>query len=288
ARQRIDTAGEAAQIRLTPVTGPDGWMADGSDITYVDVEVVDENGNICPLDYDRIDFEVTGPAVMLGGYNSGIKDLNHSNNYVYAECGTNRIFLRSTREAGEISITAKRAGVQNTTIKLNTKTVTADNGLTTVMPQTRAQGLSPEPPKTESAITPMLKLAEPFKVQFGVNTGVMKAAESTRQMVVIVADGVELTADAYKMQGVYGDIEAVLKAMEIEYSRTGETLKASYRGNTIETTVKNSEMIVNGEPSIINDWPEVIDGVLYAEISAIASNLGLNVKESEGRYEIWK
>ena len=288
ARQRIDTAGEPAQIRLTPVTGPEGWLADGADIAYVDVEVVDENGNVCPLDYDRIDFEVTGPAVMLGGYNSGVKDLNHSNNYVYAECGTNRIFLRSTRETGEIAITAKHAGVQNTTIKLNTKDFAADNGLTTVMPQTRAQGISPEPPKAETAATPMQKLAQMFKVKFGVNTGIIKAQESTRQTIVIVADGVELDADAYKMQGVYGDIEAVLKALGIDYTYEGETLKASYNGNTIETTVKNSEMIVNGEPSIINDWPEIIDGVLYAEISAIASNLGLNVKESEGRYEIWK
>ncbi|MBQ9600332.1 MAG: DUF4982 domain-containing protein, partial [Clostridia bacterium] len=133
-RQRIDTALETAQIRLTPVTGPEGWLADGEDIAYVDVEVMDENGNVCPLDYDRIDFEVSGNAVMLGGYNSGIKDLNHSNNYVYAECGTNRIFLRSTREAGDITITAKRAGLQNTTIKLTTKEFKAENGLTTVMP----------------------------------------------------------------------------------------------------------------------------------------------------------
>ena len=288
ARQRIDTVGEAAQIRLTPVTGPEGWYADGADVAYVDVEVVDENGNVCPLDYDRIDFEVTGPAVMLGGYNSGIKDLNHSNNYVYAECGTNRIFLRSMREAGEVTITAKRAGLQNTTIKLNTKDFAADSGLTTVMPQTRAQGLSPEPPKAENAATPMQKLAKVFKIKFGINTGVMKAQESARQTVVIVADGTELDADAYKMQGVYGDIEAVLKALGIDYTYEGETLTASYNGNTISTTVKNSEMIVNGEPSIINDWPEVIDGRLYAEISAIASNLGLNVKESEGRYEIWK
>ncbi len=287
-RQRIDTAGEPAQIRLTPVTGPEGWLADGADIAYVDVEVVDENGNVCPLDYDRIDFEVTGNAVMLGGYNSGIKDLNHSNNYVYAECGTNRVFLRSTREAGEVTVTAKRAGLQNVSVKLNTKDFAATDGLTTTMPQTRPQGISAEPPKTETAAAPMQRLAKTFKVMFGVNTGVKQAQTSEKKTVVIVADGKELDADAYKMEGVYGDIGAVLDALGVDYKIDGETLKASYNGNTIETTVKHSEMIVNGEPSIINDWPEIIDGVFYAEISAVASNLGLNVKESEGRYEIWK
>ena len=131
-------------------------------------------------------------------------------------------------------------------------------------------------------------LAETFKVKFGINTGVADTKTSERKTVIISADGIDIDADAYKMQGVYGDIEAVLKALGIDYSYDGETLKASYNENSIETTIRSSEMIVNGEPSIINDWPEVIDDVLYAEISAIASNLGLNVKESEGRYEIWK
>lgn len=287
-RQRIDTVGEPAQIRLTPVTGPQGWLADGADIAYIDVEVVDENGNVCPLDYDRIDFEVSGNAVMLGGYNSGVKDLNHSNNYVYAECGTNRIFLRSTRDAGDITVTAKRAGMQNTTVKLSTREFTAENGLTTLMPQTRAQGISAEPPKAETAQTPMQRLAKTFKVIFGTNTGVFKAQTSAKKTVVIVIDNKETDIDAYKMQGVYGEAEAVLKALGIDYSFDGTTLKASYNGNTIETSVKNSEMLVNGEPSIINDWCEMIDGKLYGEISAIAANLGLNVRESEGRYEIWR
>ncbi|MBQ3462955.1 MAG: hypothetical protein IJH36_07555, partial [Clostridia bacterium] len=59
-------------------------------------------------------------------------------------------------------------------------------------------------------------------------------------------------------------------------------------GNAIETAIKSSEMTVNGEPSIINDWCEMVDGKLYGEISAIAANLGLNVRETEGKYEIWK
>ena len=290
ARHRIDTAGEAARLTLTPVTGPDGLLADGEDIAYIDVEAVDENGNICPLDYDRIDFEVTGPAVMLGGYNSGVKDLGHPNNYVYAECGTNRIFLRSTREAGDIIVTAKRAGLQSTSVTIASKPFDVDkNGLTKKMPQTREAGLSPEPPKAEAVYAPMQKLAQRTRLLWGVNTE-FRAAEEKKDGITIVADGKELDADAYRMVGVYGEILPVLDALGIEYNydEAAQTLRASYNGNEIATTVKSSEMIINGEPSILNDWPEIIDGRLYAEISMIAPNLGLNVKESEGRYEIWK
>ena len=286
ARHRIDTAGDAAQIRLTPVTGPEGLLADGADIVYIDVEVTDENGNICPLDYDRIDFEVSGPAEMLGGYNSGTKDLNHSNNYVYAECGTNRIFLRAGREAGEITVTAKRAGMQSSTVKI--KSVPVEGGLTTKMPQVREKGASPEPQKTKTVSEPMKRLAGVFKVNFGVNTAVTSRQDNSDKTVKIFVNGSETDVYAYKMVGVYGEIEKVLDALDIEYTYDGKTLTAKYNNNTIATSIENSEMLVNGEPSIINDWPQIIDGRLYAEISAIAANLGLNVKESEGKYEIWK
>lgn len=290
ARHRIDTVGEPARVVLTPVTGPEGLYADGEDIAYIDVEVVDENGQVCPLDYERIDFEVTGPAVMLGGYNSGVKDLGHSNNYVYSECGVNRIFLRATREAGEITVTAKRAGLQNVTVKLSSIPFSTDeNGLTVKMPQTRQQGLQPEPPKADAAYPPMQRLSKLFTVIPGTNTET-RIAEKRDTAITIAVNGETVEADAYRMVGVYGEILPVLDALGISYSYDDHagTLTAEYNGVTIETAVRSSEMKINDEPSIVNDWPEVIDGRLYAEISMIAPNLGLKTTEAEGRYEIWK
>ncbi len=287
ARHRIDTAGEPARIRLTPVTGPEGLLADGEDIAYIDVEVVDADGNICPLDYERIDFEITGAAELLGGYNSGVKDLGHSNNYVYSECGTNRIFIRASREAGDITVTAKRAGMQNATVKLTSKAFETENGLTRKMPQSRGQGLGAEPPKPAAVYEPMQRLASPFTLIRGVNTE-SRAAKAEDKGIRLVVNGKELSADAYRMVGVYGEILPVLDALGISYTFNEGTLKAEYNGVAIETTVKNSEMKINGEPSIVNDWPEIRDGKLYAEISMIAPVLGLNVKDSEGRYEIWR
>ena len=74
AQDEIETAGEAKAIKLTPHAGPNGLQADGSDVAFFDVEVVDAQGRRCPTDEARVDFKVDGPAIWRGGYNSGKPD----------------------------------------------------------------------------------------------------------------------------------------------------------------------------------------------------------------------
>ena len=71
AQEEIQTAGEAKALKLTAHTGPNGLQADGSDVAFFDVEVVDAQGRRCPTDEARVDFKVDGPAIWRGGYNSG-------------------------------------------------------------------------------------------------------------------------------------------------------------------------------------------------------------------------
>ncbi len=110
AEQTLETAGPAKSIKLTPITGPGGLHADGGDVVLVDVEVVDTQGRRCPTDEARIDFDITGPAIWRGGYNSGIVD-STNNKYLSTECGINRISIRSTTTPGTITLTAKREGL---------------------------------------------------------------------------------------------------------------------------------------------------------------------------------
>jgi len=113
-RDRIESAGPAATIRLTPVTGPSGFFADGADIAFFDVAIVDAEGRVCPCDSRRIDFTLEGPAVFLGGYNSGKfgdESVIHKD-YVFAECGVNRVFVRAERKAGKITLRARSEAVE--------------------------------------------------------------------------------------------------------------------------------------------------------------------------------
>ena len=128
------TVGEPVAIKLTPIIGPQGWLADGSDVALIDVEVVDKDGNRCPLDKGRIDFTFSGAGIWRGGYNSG-KENTTNNLYLDTESGINRVAIRSLLKAGKIKITAIRQGLSPASIELASQKVKFKNGLSLKMPQ---------------------------------------------------------------------------------------------------------------------------------------------------------
>lgn len=61
AEKIIKTAGEPAQIRLTPDRDAIGRGCD--DLGFVTVEVLDKDGNLCPNAMNKVNFEVTGGTI---------------------------------------------------------------------------------------------------------------------------------------------------------------------------------------------------------------------------------
>ncbi|WP_418262584.1 glycoside hydrolase family 2 protein [Flavobacterium faecale] len=131
--QSKKTVGEPVAIKLTSMTGPKGWRADGSDIALIDFEVVDKDGNRCPLDHDRVDFTISGPGIWRGGYNSG-KEKSTNNLYLDTECGINRVAIRSLLKAGTVKITATRKGLKPASITIQSNAIALKDGLTTELP----------------------------------------------------------------------------------------------------------------------------------------------------------
>lgn len=128
ARHEIETAGDAKRLKLTPHTGPDGLLADGSDVVFYDVEVVDAAGRRCPTDEARVDFKLEGPATWRGGYNSG-KAGSVNNLWLDTECGINRVAIRSTMNPGSITLAATRTGLEPATVEIKSKPVKISSGL---------------------------------------------------------------------------------------------------------------------------------------------------------------
>jgi beta-galactosidase len=120
AQEEIETAGEAKGLKLTPYVGPSGLLADGSDVAFFDVEVVDAQGRRCPTDEGRVDFKLAGPAIWRGGYNSG-KPHSVNNLWLDTECGINRVAVRSTSTPGTITLLASRSGLEPTTCRIQSK-----------------------------------------------------------------------------------------------------------------------------------------------------------------------
>lgn len=145
ARHEVVTAGPAVALKLTPLTGPTGLLADGSDAVVFDVEAVDADGNRCPTFIERCDFSVEGPGVWRGGYNSGkIKSTN--NEYLDLEAGINRVIVRSTRTPGTITLKASSKGLKPTSCKVEALPVDIADGMTSALPPIPEQGtLTPLP-----------------------------------------------------------------------------------------------------------------------------------------------
>ncbi|MFA9190843.1 sugar-binding domain-containing protein [Flavobacterium sp. FZUC8N2.13] len=127
------TSGAPFAIQLTPYTSTEGLLANANDIALIDVEVVDKNGNRCVVDNSLIEFTLNGNATWLGGIAQG------PDNYILSqklpvENGVNRIMIRSTLKAGEISVSAKFKGLQSAKVKLESKPFLSKNGLAELLP----------------------------------------------------------------------------------------------------------------------------------------------------------
>jgi beta-galactosidase len=128
---QIATAGKPYRIKMSALHGPKGLMADGADCALVQVEVVDENGMLCPLAHNTINFDISGPVEWRGGIAQG------TDNYVLSKslpvvCGTNRVLLRSTTQAGTIKVKASSDGLKDAELTLTSSAIETKGGLSLV------------------------------------------------------------------------------------------------------------------------------------------------------------
>ncbi len=131
--QSKHTVGPAVRLKLTPLLGPDGLQASGSDIALLDVEAVDARGERCPTFQQRVNFEITGPGVWRGGYNSGMTN-SINNKFLMLECGINRVAIRSTTESGVITVTVHGLQLQPATLSINSEKFEVTSGYALQMP----------------------------------------------------------------------------------------------------------------------------------------------------------
>ena len=132
-RASLKTAGKPDRIKMTPIANPAGMFADGHDLMLMQVEVVDAEGNRCPLANDQVEFTLEGPAEWRGGIAQG------ADNYALAtslpvECGVTRVLVRSTTEPGEIALTAEIKGLPRETVTWTTQPVEVTDGLSKHFP----------------------------------------------------------------------------------------------------------------------------------------------------------
>lgn len=82
--------------------------ADGQDITHVEMQLTDENGTPVYLADNAIEVSIEGPGEIIGLESGNVRDLQpYSSHTRKAYNGKLVAFIRSTKEKGQIKVTAK-------------------------------------------------------------------------------------------------------------------------------------------------------------------------------------
>lgn len=144
ARHAIKSFDGDGKVETAVMTGPQGWLADGSDIAMVDFRLVDANGTVHPFASDKISFELSfepdkhtatsnfklstsNTPVFMGGWNSGVfgEASPIGKDFVNLECGMARVFVKAGRTPGKVTLKWSVAN-SNQTIKQSKK---SNNGV---------------------------------------------------------------------------------------------------------------------------------------------------------------
>ena len=114
----LSTAGEPCQIRLT--ADKSTFLADGQDLIYVTVEILDRNGLVCPDAAIPLTATVKGAGSLLSFASADLKDTSV---YTDAHCTTWKsralLAVRSSAKSGSVSVTVKGDGLSQSQLNLN-------------------------------------------------------------------------------------------------------------------------------------------------------------------------
>ena len=115
----LHTAGKPAKIVLTP--DRDNILANSRDLSYVEVSVVDKDGNIVPDANNLITFDVSGEGKIIGvgsGDQQSHEDYKSNKRKVYN--GKCLLVVQSRNKSGQIRIMATSPGLISSSISLIT------------------------------------------------------------------------------------------------------------------------------------------------------------------------
>ena len=116
----LRTSGTPSSIRLT--TQEQSIKADGQDLAFVVVEVLDKNGNIVSDATNEIEFSVHGAGTLEA---TGSADLKDEKSYMAsvrkAWKGRAIAVIRSTKQKGKVTLKAVSKGLSSDTIIIKAK-----------------------------------------------------------------------------------------------------------------------------------------------------------------------
>ena len=102
----LKTAGEAYAIRMTP--DKKVVKADGEDLAFIILEIIDKDGNIVPEAAVPVDIQISGAGTLLAAGSANLQDTEATtSSHVTTWKGRAMVVVRSTQQKGKINVTTK-------------------------------------------------------------------------------------------------------------------------------------------------------------------------------------
>ncbi|MGB3079983.1 MAG: DUF4982 domain-containing protein, partial [Saprospiraceae bacterium] len=106
----VKTVGAPVRIKLVP--DHTTIKADGMDLSYVLIEALDKDGNVCPLADQTIALSITGEGNLAGVGNGNPQSTeSFQSDHIRLFYGKAMLILRSETKKGNIEVTANSAGL---------------------------------------------------------------------------------------------------------------------------------------------------------------------------------
>ncbi|CEN43068.1 Lactase [Capnocytophaga canis] len=120
AEKIVKTAGKPHSLRLT--ADRNVITADGKDLSFITIEAVDKDGNLCPNVNDLVTFKLSGAGTYRAAANG---DATSTDQFhlpkMHLFNGKLVAIVQSSEKAGEITFEAKSKGLKTAVIKVKTK-----------------------------------------------------------------------------------------------------------------------------------------------------------------------
>ena len=116
-RDKLVTASD--DVRILAVADQAQVPADESDVVYVEISMVDENGNLNPGADKAVSIGIEGPGVILGfGSADPESEENYFDTTAKAYEGRLRAAVRGTGEKGMVTVTLSSEGMADAKVQI--------------------------------------------------------------------------------------------------------------------------------------------------------------------------
>ncbi|MBV8781417.1 MAG: DUF4982 domain-containing protein, partial [Phycisphaerae bacterium] len=116
----VHTAGEPAKIELT--ADRSSIAADGNDLSFVTVKILDKNGNLCPNASQNMTYAIEGPGSIAGlddGDATNHQRFQGTEHHVFHGMGL--AIIRGSTTAGAIHLKVSTPGLPDAQIEITTQ-----------------------------------------------------------------------------------------------------------------------------------------------------------------------